>query len=97
MNNPSIRKIRTVRVNGRGQFVIPEDCAVTSNLEAKKYSIPISQQNLMNGRLPIKSRIRADKILQIEKRLIVKPFAAIDSQTFATLISELTALVKRGS
>lgn len=70
-------------------------CAVTSNLEAKKHSIVISQENLAGGKLPITSRIRADKVMLVEKSLVVKPFAAIDNQTFDSLIAELTGLVRR--
>lgn len=80
--------------NSQNQDVVV--CAVTSNLADRKYSILINQENLVSGRLPIKSRIRADKILQIEKRLIAGQFAAVDSSTFDTLVAELTALVKRG-
>ncbi|MFH0837579.1 MAG: type II toxin-antitoxin system PemK/MazF family toxin, partial [Candidatus Aenigmatarchaeota archaeon] len=69
-------------------------CAITSKLDEKKYTIQIDQNNLCSGNLPIKSRIRADKILQIDKKLIVKSFATIDNKTFDTLINEITSLIK---
>ena len=45
-------------------------CAITSKLEEKSYTVLIDNKNLSEGKLPLKSRIRADKIMQIEKNLI---------------------------
>lgn len=70
-------------------------CAITSKLESKEYSIPISQENLSEGKLPLKSRVRADKILQIEKNLIIKSFARLDNKTFDSLVNEIIKLLQR--
>lgn len=70
-------------------------CAVTSNLKPAKYGITISQENLSSGNLPITSKIRADKVLQVEKSLVLRSFARILDSTFDSLIAELLALVKR--
>lgn len=79
--------------NNKNQDVIV--CAVTSNLEQKPYSIIIDDKNLSKGKLPIKSRIRADKIMQIEKSLIISPFAQIDSKTYDMLVNEIKKLIER--
>lgn len=47
-------KMRTVRVNDRGQVVIPEEIRV----------------DLEEGELPLESMVRADKVLPIEKGLV---------------------------
>ena len=78
--------------NSQSQDVVV--CAVTSNLDAKRYSILLGQENLSVGNLPIKSRVRADKIMQVEKGLIVRSFAALDESTFDALVAELVRLVK---
>lgn len=70
-------------------------CGITSNLDAKDYSILIDESNLYSGRLPVKSRIRADKIMQLEKRIIEKPFAKLDNKTFKRLTKEMAKLFKR--
>lgn len=70
-------------------------CAVTSKIEEMPYSIQISQENLSEGRLPLKSRIKADKIMQVEKSLIIKPFARLDNETFDSLVNEILKLIKR--
>ena len=70
-------------------------CAVTSNTEPKPYSVLIRQESLASGKLPIKSKIRADKILQIEKSLITASFARINDAAFDSVIAELIKLVRR--
>src|SRR3989338_7596162 len=83
------------KYNEQGKDVVV--CAVTSKLEPKPYSIGLGQENLSEGRLPLKSLIRADKILQIEKNLVAARFAAINNETFDRLVSEAVKLIKRGS
>ena len=79
--------------NNRSQEVVV--CAITSNLEQKLYSIIIDNKNLSKGKLPIKSRIRADKIMQIEKNLIISAFAQIDNKTYDLLIIEINKIIER--
>ena len=78
--------------NGSHDVVV---CAVTSSLEQKLYSVIIDNKNLSKGKLPIKSRIRADKIMQIEKGLIISAFAQIDNKTYDILINEINKLIVR--
>lgn len=70
-------------------------CAVTSNTEPKPYSVLIRQESLASGKLPMKSKIRADKILQVEKSLVTASFARISNAAFDSVIAELIKLVKR--
>ncbi|MEK6854314.1 MAG: type II toxin-antitoxin system PemK/MazF family toxin [Nanoarchaeota archaeon] len=80
--------------NEQGRDVVV--CAVTSKLETRQYSIALNQENLSEGKLPLKSLIRADKILQIEKSLIEATFATINNETFDKLFNEAVKLLKRG-
>ncbi|MBI2652159.1 type II toxin-antitoxin system PemK/MazF family toxin [Candidatus Woesearchaeota archaeon] len=70
-------------------------CAITSKLEDTRYSIVIDNKNISQGKLPLKSRIRADKIMQIEKNLIIKSFARLDNKTFDLLTKEIINLIQR--
>ena len=70
-------------------------CAVTSKLDNTAYSIFIGQKNLSTGRLPVKSMIRADKIMQVEKSLIIRSFGQLDDETFDALTGKITNLIKR--
>lgn len=71
-------------------------CAVTSRLDRKEYCVFIDQTNMQEGRMPIRSCIRADKIISVEKRLIDRMFARLDEKTFDALVKEVIKLVKRG-
>lgn len=79
--------------NARGLDVVV--CAVTSNLQQVPYSVIISQKNLAQGTLPIDSKIRADKLFQLEKAKIVKPFARLDNETFNLVAAHIVKLVSR--
>ena len=71
-------------------------CAVTSNLGEKEHSVLIDKSNVSSGKMPVKSRIRADKIMHIENSLIAGVLAKIDNKTFDELVQEIVRLVKRG-
>ena len=70
-------------------------CAITSKLEERHYSILIDDNNLSEGKLSLRSRIRADKIMQIDKKLILKPFANLNNKTFDLLVKEINKLLQR--
>jgi len=70
-------------------------CAVTSKLDDREYSILLDESNISSGKMPLKSRIRADKIILIDKLLVAKTFARLDNRTFDLLTYEISRLVKR--
>ena len=70
-------------------------CAVTSKLKESKYSVLIDNKDLSAGSLPIKSGVRTDKILQIEKDLVIRPFAKLENKMFDKVVGKIADLVKR--
>ena len=70
-------------------------CAITSKLKESVYSILIENKDLSIKNLPKKSRVRADKIMQIEKELVIRSFAKLESKAFDKVINEIINLVKR--
>ena len=70
-------------------------CAVTSNLDEKEYSVFIDASNISSGKMPLKSRIRIDKIMHVEKTLIAGRLAKIDNKTFDVLVQGIMKMVKR--
>lgn len=72
-------------------------CSVTSNLNIKTPSIVIDKEDLESGTLPLKSRIRADKIMHLEKSLLIKPFGKIKASTFDALVREIVKLLSRNN
>jgi mRNA interferase MazF len=67
-------------------------CGITSNLKASKYSVLIDNSNLEEGKIPAKSRIKADKIFTLEKSIIKKKIAKIDTKTLEKIKAELLDL-----
>jgi mRNA interferase MazF len=70
-------------------------CAVTSNLQKTAYSISLEQKDLVSGSLQIESRIKADKIMQIDKKLAIRAFAKINEKKFDETIAEIKKLLTR--
>ncbi|HLD41645.1 MAG TPA: type II toxin-antitoxin system PemK/MazF family toxin [archaeon] len=68
-------------------------CAITSKLEERPYSVPLYQKNLREGNLPVESRIKADKIMQVEKSRVIRPFAKLSNETFQLVVSEIKRLI----
>lgn len=70
-------------------------CALTSNLKDVPYSVPISQASLTEGQLPLLSRVKADKIFQLEKSKIRRRIGRVNDATFELVAEEIGQLLKR--
>src|SRR3989338_6892385 len=70
-------------------------CAITSKLDEREWGVFIDASNISSGKMPLKSRIRADKIMHIEKTLIAGVLARVDNKTFDGLVQEIMKLVRR--
>jgi mRNA interferase MazF len=57
-------------------------CAITSNLKNEPNSIHISNTSLKEGKIPKPSRIKVDKLFTLDRKIIIKKVANIDTQTF---------------
>ncbi len=69
-------------------------CGITSNLKNTEYSILIENKNLINGKIPIKSLIKVDKIFTIKQSLIKKKVGKIDETTFKTIQKEIIKITE---
>ena len=70
-------------------------CGITSNLAEQPHSVPISQHNLIEGYLPMLSRIKSDKLSKIEKKLIKKRIGKLNDETFDLVVAEINDLITR--
>lgn len=70
-------------------------CAITANLQSNDYKVGITEKDLDAGKLPLPSMVRADKILQIEKKLIDRTVARVKNGTYDEVVKRLHALVRR--
>ena len=70
-------------------------CAITSNIDRQEFGVMFDNSNLISGKIYLKSKVRADKIMPIEKTLAVKSFARLNNKTFDSVIEEVTKLMRR--
>ncbi|MDD5192106.1 MAG: type II toxin-antitoxin system PemK/MazF family toxin [Candidatus Nanoarchaeia archaeon] len=68
-------------------------CGITSNLKDTKYSVLVDKENMFEGLIPIKSRIKADKLFTLNKNIVIKKLGRINKNTFNKVKDELFKLV----
>lgn len=69
-----------------------DDCVMlplTTVIKEEPYSILINQKDLSSGKLIRPSRIRADKIFTVEKKLALMKIGTVNNKTFEEIKSEL--------
>ncbi len=69
-------------------------CAVTSNLKGSEYySVLIDNEDLKEGKIPKKSRIKVDKIFTLEQSIIKKKVARVNKSVFEKVKREWGRLI----
>ncbi|MEK6917509.1 MAG: type II toxin-antitoxin system PemK/MazF family toxin [Nanoarchaeota archaeon] len=68
-------------------------CGITSNLKDPSFSVLIDNNSLDEGSVPVKSRIKADKLFTINKGVIRKKIGRINKETFLSVKKEFLTLV----
>ena len=73
-----------------------DDCIMvplTTVIKDEPYSVLITQENLSSGKLLKPSRVRADKVFTIEKRLVMMEIGTINDGTFKKIKSEFAKVL----
>lgn len=70
-------------------------CAVTSSMEPGDYKVPLPSSAMERGGLPLPSMVRADKILQIEKSLIGRTLARVNTAAYDQVVQRVQTLIRR--
>ncbi len=68
-------------------------CALTSNLGHPEHKIAISQDDLISGTLAVPSAVKADKIMQASKKLVLKKFAELGPEKFSETIRKINIVI----
>jgi len=68
-------------------------CGITSNLKDTQCSVLIDNTKLSQGQIPIRSRIKVDKLFTIEKGIIKKRIAKVNKKIFEEIKKEFRKLV----
>jgi len=72
-----------------------DDCMMvplTTVIKDEPYSVLITQENLSSGKLLKPSRVRADKIFTVEKKLVMMEIGTVNDATFKKVKYELAKL-----
>ena len=68
-------------------------CGITSNLKKVPYSVVSGNDNLSEGRIPVQSKVKVDKLFTIEKEIVKKKISTLDEETFEKVKEEFCSLV----
>lgn len=68
-------------------------CAITSNLEASSFKVPLDTPQMADGAMPRPSMVRADKILAVEKRLARGRVGTVTEATYHDVLETITRVI----
>lgn len=67
--------------------------AITSNLEAKEFSVEFTSNDLIEGQLKVTSCIRADKIYTLSKYIVIKKFGKVNQGILENVKRQINILI----
>jgi len=68
--------------------------SVTSNLAARPYAVVLNERHFSQGKLPMESRVRADKIYSFERKQIGPVIGRISPTFFALVVKQIRQLIE---
>jgi len=68
-------------------------CGITSNLKDAQCSVLIDNDGLLEGKIPVKSRIKVDKLFTLDKNIIRKKIGRVNKEIFEKVRKEFVGLV----
>lgn len=67
--------------------------AATAVLKEEPYSLELENNSLENGKLPLPSRIKCDKIYLLQSKIVVKKFGRIKKEKFEEIKNQIIKLI----
>ena len=68
--------------------------SVTSNLAARPYAVVMNERHFSQGKLPMESRVRADKLYSFERRQIGPVIGRVSTSFFALVVKQIRLLIE---
>ena len=68
-------------------------CGITSNITEQEYSVIIDNNSLIEGRIPLTSRIKVNKLFTLKQNLIKKEVAKVKLVVLKKVKQELSKLL----
>ncbi len=69
-------------------------CLLTTNLEIDPHSIVIEPNELIEGKLPFKSKIKPYRLFSAQQKIIYKKFGVLNTEKYTHVIEKLTKIIK---
>ena len=79
------------RYNDKAEDIVT--CGITSNLKNAEFSVIVNNKDLICGGIPVKSRIKADKIFTLKQSLIKKKIAKVNDNILNQIKKEIQKLI----
>ena len=69
-------------------------CGITSNLANRRNSVLLEPSGMVEGEIPVRSRIKYDKVFTLEKSLVVKELGKVSQQKRDKVRAGLISLLR---
>jgi mRNA interferase MazF len=69
--------------------------AITSNTNKKTHTIPLMNDNLLEGALPHISCIRADKLYTLSQSIVIRKFGNVKNDLFLSVIEQVYGIIHK--
>lgn len=69
--------------------------AMTSVLKDEDYSVSMTSNSMEDGKLPLPSRVKCDKIYLLHSKLVQKKFGTVKSEKYVEIQNQILSLVKK--
>ena len=97
-SDQSRRKVRPVIIISNDNFNDNSEdilvVGVTSNISRDNFSIELKNDDLEEGKLITKCRVKIDNILKLDKELIMKKIGRINKRIFNEIIDNIIKIIK---
>ena|SRR3989344_3088869 len=97
-SDQSGRKVRPVIIISNDNFNDNSEdilvVGVTSNISRDNFSIELKNDDLEEGKLITKCRVKIDNILKLDKELIMKKIGRINKRIFNEIIDNIIKIIK---
>ena len=90
-------KRRPVLILSKGEYNSKADdvitCGITSNINDSNHSVIIDNTDLIEGSIPLQSRIKVDKLFTLEQSIVIKKLGKVNTNIFESVKKELHKLI----
>lgn len=92
----SVKQRPVLIISNSGYNQSTEDvvvCGITSNIKDIRYSVSLDNTDLLEGRVPVASRIKVDKIFTLKQSLAKKKVAHLKPEVLEKVKEEIKKLL----